>query len=193
MFFFYRFQCSSEINEIILRDVFIESNQQPKDNLILFAVLTISGDLKKNLVTSRMGIHYQVSTRLFIEWLEWINLSFNQPIVVIWQVFGVLLLVVIISCASLQRSGEDAQQQSSAPSSADSVPSWRNFFEFLFSYSRPSPVHLGPVYGHPFFFYSPTHGFSIEPYFDSYNFSTGFIGGYDYYHYLPFAPNYMPD
>ena len=37
-----------------------------------------------------------------------------------------------------------------------------------------------PIYGRPFYYYSPTFGFSIIPYYDSYDFHAGFATGFDY-------------
>ena len=39
-----------------------------------------------------------------------------------------------------------------------------------------------PIYGRPFYFFSPTYGYSITPYYDSYDFGSGYADDFDYDH-----------
>lgn len=39
-----------------------------------------------------------------------------------------------------------------------------------------------PIYGRPFYYFSPTYGYSISPYYDSYDFASGYADDFDYAH-----------
>jgi len=109
-----------------------------------------------------------------------------------YQMAGVLLLAVAVSCASLLPPGDpSADSDLQGPQSKTF-----GFFAFLFGWPEPMVEPVAtllptvPVYGQPFFYYSPTFGFSVDPYFDSYDFANGFISSYDQHEYMPFDPAY---